>query len=161
KDQFIVAERRLVERLIYSDATAADAAKAALDAGEKDFETLVADRGLDLADVDMGDVTAASLGAAGSDVFALDGTGVVGPVETTLGPALFRVNGVLPGSETTLDEAREELHAELASDAARRQIDRVAEDLDDLLAGGATLEELEGEGGAVLSSIDWHAGSEE
>ncbi|WP_321832575.1 peptidylprolyl isomerase [Thalassovita sp.] len=161
KDQFIVAERRLVERLIYSDAAAADAAKAALDAGEKDFETLVADRGLDLADVDMGDVTAASLGAAGADVFALDGTGVVGPVETTLGPALFRVNGVLPGSETSLDEAREELHAELASDAARRQIDRVAEDLDDLLAGGATLEELEGEGGAVLSSIDWHAGSEE
>lgn len=161
KDQFIVAERRLVERLIYSDAAAADAAKAALDSGEKDFETLVADRGLDLADVDMGDVTAASLGAAGADVFALDGTGVVGPVETTLGPALFRVNGVLPGSETTLEEAREELHAELASDAARRQIDRVAEDLDDLLAGGATLEELEGEGGAVLSSIDWHAGSEE
>ncbi|CUH65634.1 Peptidyl-prolyl cis-trans isomerase D [Thalassovita autumnalis] len=161
KDQFIVAERRLVERLIYSDAAAADAAKAALDAGEKDFETLVADRGLDLADVDMGDVTAASLGVAGADVFALDGTGVVGPVETTLGPALFRVNGVLPGSETSLDEAREELHAELASDAARRQIDRVAEDLDDLLAGGATLEELEGEGGAVLSSIDWHAGSEE
>ena len=161
KDQFIVAERRLVERLIYSDAAAADAAKAALDAGEKDFETLVADRGLDLADVDMGDVTAASLGAAGADVFALDGTGVVGPVETTLGPALFRVNGVLPGSETSLDEAREELHAELASDAARRQIDRVAEDLDDLLAGGATLEELEGEGGAVLASIDWHAGSEE
>jgi len=161
KDQFIVAERRLVERLIYSDAAAADAAKAALDAGEKDFETLVADRGLDLANVDMGDVTAASLGAAGADVFALDGTGVVGPVETTLGPALFRVNGVLPGSETSLEEAREELHAELASDAARRQIDRVAEDLDDLLAGGATLEELEGEGGAVLSSIDWHAGSEE
>lgn len=161
KDQFIVAERRLVERLIYSDAAAADAAKAALDAGEKDFETLVADRGLDLADIDMGDVTAASLGAAGADVFALDGTGVVGPVETTLGPALFRVNGVLPGSETTLEEAREELHAELASDAARRQIDRVAEDLDDLLAGGATLEELEGEGGAVLASIDWHAGSEE
>jgi peptidyl-prolyl cis-trans isomerase D len=37
-------ERRLVERLVYPDQAAADAARARLDAGES-FETLVADRG--------------------------------------------------------------------------------------------------------------------
>jgi peptidyl-prolyl cis-trans isomerase D len=150
-----------VERLIYSDAASADAARAAFDAGEKSFEDLVTDRGLDLADVDMGDVTAVSLGAAGDAVFATQGTGIVGPVETSLGPALFRINGILLGSETTLEQARDELHAELATDAARRQIERVSEDIDNLLAGGATLEELDGEGGAKLATIDWHLGSEE
>jgi peptidyl-prolyl cis-trans isomerase D len=160
-DQYMVPERRLVERLIYSDAASADAARAAFDAGEKSFEDLVTDRGLDLADVDMGDVTAVSLGAAGDAVFATQGTGIVGPVETSLGPALFRINGILLGSETTLEQARDELHAELATDAARRQIERVSEDIDNLLAGGATLEELDGEGGAKLARIDWHLGSEE
>jgi peptidyl-prolyl cis-trans isomerase D len=161
KDQYMIPERRLVERLIYSDATSAEAAKAAFDAGEKSFETLVSDRGLELADIDMGDVTAASLGAAGEAVFAAPGSGVVGPVETSLGPAIFRINGILLGSETTLEEARADLHAELAADAARRQIERVSETIDDLLAGGATLEELEGEGGATLASIDWFDASEE
>ncbi|WP_412562901.1 peptidyl-prolyl cis-trans isomerase [Thalassobius sp. MITS945101] len=160
-DQFVIAERRLVERLIYPDAETAEAAKAALDAGEKDYETLVADRGLDLADVDMGDVTAAALGTAGEAVFAAASTEVVGPVETSLGPALFRVNAILPGQETTLEEARAELQAELAADTARRQIDRVSETVDDLLAGGATLEELEGESGLKLLSTNWHAGSED
>lgn len=160
-DQFVIAERRLVERLIYPDAETAEAAKAALDAGEKDYETLVADRGLDLADVDMGDVTAAALGTAGDAVFAAASTEVVGPVETSLGPALFRVNAILPGQETTLEEARAELKAELASDTARRQIERVSETVDDLLAGGATLEELEGESGLKLLSTNWHTGSED
>ncbi|MCG7492217.1 peptidyl-prolyl cis-trans isomerase [Thalassobius sp. Cn5-15] len=160
-DQYLVPERRLVERLIYSDAASAEAARAALDAGEKNFETLVADRGLDLADVDLGDATAASLGSAAEEVFAAPGTGVVGPVETSLGPALFRINGILLGSETTLEQARDELHADLAAGAARRQIERVSEDIDNLLAGGATLEELDGEGGAKLASIDWHDASEE
>jgi len=160
-DQFVIAERRLVERLIYPDTATAEAAKAALDAGEKDYEALVADRGLDLADVDMGDVTATALGTAGEAVFAAASTEVVGPVETSLGPALFRVNAILPGQETTLEEARAELKAELAADTARRQIDRVSETVDDLLAGGATLEELEGESGLKLLSTNWHAGSED
>lgn len=160
-DQFVIAERRLVERLIYPDTATAEAAKAALDAGEKDYETLVADRGLDLADVDMGDVTATALGTAGEAVFAAASTEVVGPVETSLGPALFRVNAILPGQETSLEEARAELKAELAADTARRQIERVSETVDDLLAGGATLEELEGESGLKLLSTNWHAGSED
>lgn len=159
--EFVVAERRLVERLIYPDLASADAAKASVDAGDSDFEALVASRGLDLADVDMGDVSALDLGDAGAVVFASAETGVVGPVETSLGPALFRVNAILPGQETTLDEARAELHAELASDTARRQIERISEEVDDQLAGGATLEELENNGQLALRQINWHPASDE
>lgn len=155
-EEFNVPERRLVERLVYPDTAAAEAAKLALENGDKDFETLVADRGLELQDIDMGDVSKADLDAAGGAVFNAEVNDVVGPFDTGLGPALFRVNGVLPGQTRSLDDVRDELHAELAADAARRKIETVAETVDDLLAGGATLEELQSETGMTIASIDWH-----
>ncbi|MDO8884802.1 peptidylprolyl isomerase, partial [Pseudotabrizicola sp.] len=53
--EFVQPERRLVERLIYPSTEAASDARARVDAGEA-FETLVAERGLDLDDIDLGDV---------------------------------------------------------------------------------------------------------
>ncbi len=152
-DQFVQPERRLVERLVYPDQAAADAAKASLDDGAT-FDKLVADRGLTLADVDMGDVARADLGAAGDAVFALAEPGVVGPFASDLGPAIFRMNGILAAQETTLDQARPDLVAELSSDAARRAIADRREAIDDALAGGATLEDLAREQGMTLGTID-------
>ena len=114
--EFNQPERRLVERLVYSDVAAAEAAMARLDAGEATFETLVAVRGLDLADVDMGDMAEDELGAAGAAVFAAEVGEVVGPLETSLGPALFRVNAILSAQRTTFEEAEPELRDELAVD---------------------------------------------
>ncbi|MDX1780110.1 MAG: peptidyl-prolyl cis-trans isomerase [Thalassovita sp.] len=156
-EDFNVPERRLVERLIFPDQAAAETAKAALERGETDFETLVADRGLELQDIDIGDVSKDELDQAGGAVFNAGVNDIVGPFESGLGPALFRVNGVLPGQTVTLEDARSELHAELASDAARRKIAGIAETVDDLLAGGATLEELQSETSMTLGTIDWHA----
>ena len=73
-----IPERRLVERLVYPDQAAADAARAELDAGTT-FEALVAERGLTLDAIDLGDVTREDLGAAGDAVFAAAEGGVVGP----------------------------------------------------------------------------------
>ncbi|HSF65695.1 MAG TPA: SurA N-terminal domain-containing protein [Paracoccaceae bacterium] len=158
--EFVKPERRLVERLVYPDEAAAAAAKARLDAGEA-FETLVAERGLTLADIDMGDVGQADLGPAGDGVFALTEPGVVGPLPSDLGPALFRMNGILAAEEITFDQARGDLGTELQLDAARRSIADRIEDLDDRLAGGATLEDLAQEAGLTLATFDYVPGSEE
>ena len=158
--EFDIPERRLVERLVFpSDEAAADAA-ARLEAGEATFEDLVADRGLELADIDLGDVTEARLGAAGEAVFALDEPGVAGPVATDLGPALFRVNAILAAQTTSFEEATPQLRQELAGDAARREISDLFGPVDDLLAGGATLEEVADETGLELGQIDWRPGAE-
>ena len=156
-NEFVIPERRLVERLVFPDAETAAAARARLDAGET-FETLVAERGLTLADVDMGDVSQTELGAAGAAVFALTGPGVVGPVESDLGPALFRMNGILAAQTTTLDQARPALLSELQLEAARADIANRVEAIDDLLAGGATLEDLARDEGMVLATTDYVAG---
>lgn len=154
-------ERRLVERIVYRDAaTAADAA-ARLDAGTVDFETLAAERGLDLDDTDMGDVTEAELGAAGPAVFALDGPGVTGPHDTALGPALFRINAILPAQETSFEEARAELRDELGADMAARILGQQIDDFEDLLAGGASVADLASETAMQGGQIDWREGDRE
>ena len=101
-DEFQQPERRLVERLIFADQAAADAARAALDAGEQSFEDLVEARGLALSDIDMGDVGQSELGEAGDAVFGTEVGDVAGPLPTDLGPALFRVNGVLAAQKHQL-----------------------------------------------------------
>lgn len=153
--EYNTPERRLVERLAFSSDAAAEAAMAALTAGETDFETLVAGRGLSLADVDLGDISQADLGAAGAPVFAAPVNSVVGPFPSALGPALFRVNGVLDAQNITFEEVRDDLTAELAPDRARRVIAAQASSIDDMLAGGATLEELVADTEMELRSIDW------
>ncbi|NRB04706.1 MAG: peptidyl-prolyl cis-trans isomerase [Rhodobacteraceae bacterium] len=148
-------ERRLVERLVYLDASAADQAAAQLDVGGTTFEALVDDRGLALSDIDMGDVSRLELDAAGEAVFNAEVGDVVGPLPSALGPALFRVNGILPAQSISLEQATPELRVALASDRARRLVDVQAQDFDDLLAGGATLEDLVAETDMELGTIDW------
>ena len=107
-DEFVIPERRIVERLIFPDQAAADAARAELDAGGS-FEALVTARGLTLDAIDLGDVTRDDLGAAADAVFAAAEGAVVGPVESDLGQALYRVVTALDAEETTFEEARDTL----------------------------------------------------
>lgn len=158
--EFVQPERRLVERLVYPDAAAAEAAKARTDAGDS-FEALVAERGLELDDVDLGDVSREDLGAAAEAVFALTEPGIVGTLESDLGPALFRVNAILAAQETSFDEARELLATELQQDAARRAIADQREAIDDALAGGASIEEVGQEFAMTVATFDYIPGSEE
>lgn len=157
--EFVIPERRIVERLIYPDQAAADAGRAELDGG-KPFEELVQARGLTLDDIDQGDLSKEELGAAGDPVFAAAEGDVVGPVMTDLGPALFRVVSVLAAEETSFEDARETLAIEFQTDAARRLIADKVEEIDDLLAGGASLEDLGKEAGLQLATLDYVPGQQ-
>jgi peptidyl-prolyl cis-trans isomerase D len=152
---YIVPERRMVERLNFPDAAQADAAKARLDSGDATFSDIVTERGLDLADIDLGDASRADLGDAADAVFALTQPGLIGPLETDRGPALFRMNAILTARETSFEDAMPLLRAELANDAARRKIGDELENIDDLLAGGNSLEDLANETDLELGTIDW------
>ena len=155
--EFQQPERRMVEQLVYPDAAAATAAKARLDAGQANFEQLAAERGLQLSDIDLGEVTEAALGAAGPAVFALDQPGVVGPVETALGPALISMNAILEPVNIPFEQAQADLRAEAAADRAKRLIEDQAAQLEDLIAGGATLEDLAKDTPMEVGSIDFSA----
>lgn len=160
--QYNAPERRLVERLVYPSDADAQAAWDALQAGSKTFEDLVTDRGVALSDIDMGDVERSALSAeAAVAVFAMTEPGVVGPVQSSLGPAIFRLNGILQAHSTPLDDVRDELSAELAMDQARRKIADMTTEIDDLLAAGATLEELGTETAMTIGTIGFTATTQE
>jgi peptidyl-prolyl cis-trans isomerase D len=141
-DQFVQEERRLVERLVMPSEEAAQDARARLDAGEAAFEDLVEQRNLQLSDTDLGDVARRDLGGAADAVFAAQPGDVVGPVPTNLGPAFFRVNAVLAADETPFEEAAPDLRAEIADELARERITDLVPQVEDLVAGGATVADL-------------------
>ncbi|SMP28854.1 peptidylprolyl isomerase [Shimia sagamensis] len=159
--EFNRPERRLVERLAFADDAAAQAAMEQIAAGTATFTSLVEGRGLSLSDVDLGDVTKAQLGEAGEAVFLAPANGIAGPAPSTLGPSLFRVNGILGAQSTSFDEAKDLLREELAAERSRRLIDTQIGNIDDLLAGGATLEELVEETDMELGILNWHPASED
>ena len=158
-DEFVQPERRLVERLVFTNDADATAAKARIDAGEVTFDALVTERGLALADVDLGDVSEADLGAAAEAIFALTEPAVVGPLASDLGPALFRMNGILAAQETTFDEVKEELTAEAAADRARRLIGEAIPQVQDLLAGGADMDVLAERTDMQTDTTQWNVDS--
>lgn len=160
-DEFVIPEKRLVERLVFANEDEARAAKARYDAGEASFEQITSERGLALADIDLGEMSKEELGDAGEAIFAMTEPGVVGPLPSTLGPALYAMNGVLAAQETTFEEARDTLLPDLTIDRARRLILDRSEGIADVLAGGSTLEQVAEEQKMQLGQIDFSAETSE
>ena len=159
-ENYMKPERRLVERLSFLDSAAAIEAKKLLKSNATDFETLVNERGLNLNDVDIGYVTQAELEVAGAEVFNLKIGEVSAPIESDLGPALFRVNEILPAEEITFEEASKELKIQLATEKAVRVIESEIVRIEDLLAAGATLEELSEETDMTIQNVVYYQGVE-
>ncbi|MCQ0970368.1 SurA N-terminal domain-containing protein [Paracoccus sp. TK19116] len=155
RSEFQQPERRMVGRLVFPSAEDAEAAKARIESGDAPFEAIVMERGLTLDDVDLGEVTEADLGAAGEAVFALEGPGVVGPIDTDLGPALFSMNAILDPVDVSFEDAQEELRSEVAAARAVRVIDDRSSEFEDLLASGASLEDVAEETPMELGEVDW------
>lgn len=160
-DRFNKVEQRAVDRIIFPTPEDAQSARDRLDAQTATFSEIVAERGLEDADVDLGEVSRGDLGTAVADLlFGATEPGVVGPVQSDLGPALFRINAVLAADSTPYEDVRDELRNELAGESARRLVsDRVTE-IDDLLAGGADLEALAKNTEMTLNTIAYFDGSD-
>lgn len=161
--RFSTPERRILDRIGFATTEEATAARARLDSGETDFDKLAAERGLSPAQIEQGEVTADSLAPTVRDaVFGAAGPGLVGPVDSPLGPSLYRINGVLAAKTTTFEEARDGLAHDLALKQATEQIHDDTAAIEDLIASGATLEEIASETGMELGSIalssDSHGG---
>ena len=71
------------------------------------------------------------------------------------------MNAVLSAEETTFDEAKAELGTEIAASRARRIIEDAIEGVNDLLAGGAAIEDLTGRTDMVQGTIAWAPDSQE
>ncbi len=160
--EFNAPARRIVDRIIFSSAADAAAAKAEIDAGTSTFDDIGLARGLSATDLDQGEVTADELSAPVRDLlFGTEETGVLGPVDTDLGPALYRINAALVATNVTLPDVRDELRRELAQEEAAARIAEETDAIDDLIAGGASIEDVASETFLELGVISLNAQSDE
>ncbi len=143
RDQFSRPEARTFEQVVLDDEATARAFREALNDG-RDF-TAAAQSILGRGPVTLSSVTRDQLALQMSDlaeaVFSLDPGGVGGPLESPFGWHVFRLNNVEPARDPDFAEARDELARELAERAAVDSLVSIANQLDDELASGATLEE--------------------
>jgi peptidyl-prolyl cis-trans isomerase D len=147
--------RRAVDRISFPDLAAAQTAREQLDQKVLTFDSLATQRGLTQADIDLGEVEQGTLEASVDEIlFGTKELGIIGPFETDLGPALFRVNASIDAQNTTFEEAKAELMAEFISEESRLIIVDIVEDLNDLLAQGLKLEEIANDSDMIVGTID-------
>lgn len=106
---------------------------------------------VNLGSVRRRDVPVAELADA---AFGLAVDVISSPIESDLGWHLVEVKNIQPGRTIPFSEAREALHSELALEEARDGIFDVLNDVEDGLAGGASLEEVARDSNLTTRRID-------
>lgn len=140
--EFVTLEQRRLEQAIFADAQSARAAREAIQEGRPFAEVAMETTGASADSIELGWVGRQELLAALADpAFSIPVGTVSEPVETALGWHLLYVVEERPGGRKTLDEVREQLHRTLAREKAVDSLYELANDLEDQLGGGATLEE--------------------
>lgn len=106
---------------------------------------------VDLGSIKPSDVPVTELADA---AFGLATDVVSAPVESDLGWHLVRARNIKPGRTIPFEEAREALRTELALEEARDAIFDVLNDVEDGLAGGASLDEVARDSNLIRTRID-------
>ena len=160
--EFNAPARRILDRIVFGSQEDAQNAIDAISGGTQTFTELAQSRNLAADDYDLGEVTADELEAQAREMlFGTEELGVYGPLETPLGPAIYRVNAVLDATNITLEDVRDELRQELAQSEAAARISEETDAIDDLIAGGASIEDVARETFMELGTITLTAQTEE
>ena len=140
RGEFDIPERRQIEQIVFPDQAAADAASDMLREGLAFAE--VAQRTTGGAPIDLGTVEQSTMLQELSEAaFATQEGQVSAPVQSPLGWHLLHVTGVEPAHVPTFEELEGRLRQEIAMNQAVDSIISIANQLEDELAGGSTLEE--------------------
>lgn len=136
-------ERRSLQQVVFTDEAAARAASASLKAG-KSFEAMAQEtRNLSPQDITIPNATRAQLPAEIAEaVFNLPQGGVSDPIQSPFGWHLVRVTNIVRSNFPTFEQAREEIRQGLLIRKASDRVEEKRTEIEDQLAGGATLDEV-------------------
>jgi peptidyl-prolyl cis-trans isomerase D len=156
KSEFDQPERREVEQIVFSDEAKAKEAADKLAAGE-DFAK-VAQETTGAPPVPLGKIEKSGfmtdLSALADAAFSTDAGKTAGPIKTPLGWHIIRVISIEPGAKSSFEQARPQLEKELVNEMAINKMIETANQLDDALAGGASLDDAAKELGLAETKID-------
>jgi peptidyl-prolyl cis-trans isomerase D len=150
-------EFRRVERIAFQDSTTAQRTLTSLKTQDVSFDTILEERGLTKNDVNLGLVSEEALSDnVGSSVFALPLFEVSEVIESDLGPALYRTVEIIGSTTRSFEDVRDELEESVLIDKSKRLIINKKDLYEDLLVGGASLEDLVKETEFELKSVSFH-----
>lgn len=157
-ERFGTPEKRAIEQILYTDAAAATAARASLDAGAN-WDKLLADQKLTSADTSLG--TLPRKGIADQKVadaaFALEEGKVSAPIDTQFGTVLIKVTKIEPANIKPFESVSAEIKREIAVQRARGEVTRLHDAIEDERASGKPLDEAARSAGheaRVIAAID-------
>lgn len=143
KDQYGAPEQRRIQQLFYATPEEAAAAAAKLQAGAS-FDQLITDANAKPEDVDLGLLSRDKVldPAVAEAAFGLALNAPSQPVKSSFGTVLLRVVEIQPAHTRTLADMAPEIRTALATKAAERSVMDEHDEIEDALAGGATLQEV-------------------
>ena len=140
QDELQLPERREVEQILAPSEEKAKEAEAALASGKDWKEVATTIAGQDPDTIDLGLLKREELPSVLADTaFELSLNKPSDPVKTSLGWHILRVVKIEPPVTRTFEETKSELEAELTHQEAVDRIYKVANKVDDALAGGAAI----------------------
>jgi len=153
KAEFSTPEIRDVEQAVVQDQAVADKIIAAVKGGKSFADAVKEATSGD--PVALGQVTKEKLPADIADkVFALPADGVSDPLKSPFGLHVVHVQSIIPGTTKTLEDMKGELRNTLALGRAADSMETVREQLQDELAGGASLQDAATKLQLRLQTID-------
>jgi len=153
RDEFITPEVRKLSQMVFDNE---DDAKAALaDLANDDFAAVAQTRlNWTQDDINLGTLSESALDASlANAAFSANEGDVVGPIETAFGFHLIEVGTITAGGEATLSDVRPTLEATLKQERALDLVYERANELEDILGTGATLQEAASQIGTIVTSL--------
>jgi Parvulin-like peptidyl-prolyl isomerase len=138
-DEFHTPERRQIAQIVLADQAAADKADELVKAG-RDLAAIATETGAKV--VDLGAVERAELpDDLAEPVFAAPQGAILPPSRSPLGWHVVQVDKVIAATTRTLAEVKGQLEADLRHEKSVDKLSELANQIEDALGGGATLEE--------------------
>ncbi|HYM71563.1 MAG TPA: peptidyl-prolyl cis-trans isomerase, partial [Stellaceae bacterium] len=154
KDDFNTPEQRQMQQILAPSEGKAKEAEAAITAG-KDWQEVATLVGQDPKTVDIGLVKQDDLPKPLADpAFDLELNKPSEPIKTALGWHILRVVRIEPPKTPGFDAVKEQLTKDLLQEEAADRLDRVANAVDDALAGGAPLADVAAKHNLKVTTVD-------
>ena len=142
KKAYTVPERRTIQQLVFKDMAAAQDASQKLAAGA-DFVQLGKDIGLTEGDINLGQFTKDGFAdkKVAEAAFQLEKNKPSEPI-SGFSPVIVRVTDIVPGSEKSFDEIKDQVKEGLVKARASEEISQLHDKIEDERAAGSTLSEI-------------------
>jgi peptidyl-prolyl cis-trans isomerase D len=154
-DEFSTPDRRKLEQMVLPDEAKASEAAAAIAAG-KSFEEAAKEIAHQEGDaIDLGWVKRDEMLPALADAaFGLKEGEVGKPIESPLGWHIFKTTGVEAGTTKPFEAVRAQIATDLAREMAAEKLYQLANQIEDSIAGGSTLEQLAEQFKLTLTKVE-------